>query len=112
MKTRKRIISLILVLALTLGAIPAYAVEPETQSIDDVETIDLSAGSGTVTKDDLFVGSEAVTKNDLPVTIDYNDLLDAEHLEPAAAPYSTRAANDVQTISTTSSLEPDETNKM
>ncbi len=112
MKTKKRIISLILVLALTLGAIPAYAAEPETQGFSDVETIDLSAGSETITKNDWFVGSETVTKKDLPVTMDYNDFLDAERLEPAAASNSIRAANDVQTISTTSSLEPDETNKM
>ena len=70
MKTKKRIISLILVLALTLGAIPAYAAEPETQGFSDVETIDLSAGSETITKNDWFVGSETVTKKDLPVTMD------------------------------------------
>lgn len=112
MKTKNRIVSLILILAMVLGAIPAYAAAPETQSVNDIETFDLSVDSQTTAKKDLSVDFEAVTKKGLPITMDYNDLLDAESLEFPATPYSTRATNDVQTMSVTSSIDPDANTKM
>ncbi len=95
MKTKKRIVSLILVLALTLGAIPAYAAEPEVQDFVDVEKASLSFDSA------------AAEKKGLPVTMDYNNLIDAKRLEFPAEPYSSRAASPAQVASVTASIETD-----